>query len=115
MRASPGPSAWGRPPARSADRRRSSRRTSTGSLSSWGSSSSSRRSSSPNASNAPLGTAGEGTQGGGLLEGRDLLALPEAQMRAVRGNDVAMVFQDPMTALNPVFKVGFQVMEPLRL
>jgi oligopeptide transport system ATP-binding protein len=50
-----------------------------------------------------------------LLEGRDLLALPEAQMRAVRGNDVAMVFQDPMTALNPVFKVGFQIMEPLRL
>jgi oligopeptide transport system ATP-binding protein len=50
-----------------------------------------------------------------LLDGRDLLTLPENEMRAVRGNDVAMVFQDPMTALNPVFSIGFQLMEPLRL
>jgi len=50
-----------------------------------------------------------------LLEGRDLLALREPEMRAVRGNDIAMVFQDPMTALNPVFTVGYQLMEPLRL
>jgi oligopeptide/dipeptide ABC transporter ATP-binding protein len=50
-----------------------------------------------------------------LLDGRDLLKLPENEMRAVRGNDIAMVFQDPMTALNPVFTVGFQLMEPLRL
>lgn len=50
-----------------------------------------------------------------LLDGRDLLKLSESEMRAVRGNDVAMVFQDPMTALNPVFTVGYQIMEPLRL
>jgi oligopeptide transport system ATP-binding protein len=50
-----------------------------------------------------------------LLDGRDLLKVSEHDMRAVRGNDVAMVFQDPMTALNPVFTIGFQMMEPLRL
>ncbi|MEW6582045.1 MAG: ABC transporter ATP-binding protein [Actinomycetota bacterium] len=50
-----------------------------------------------------------------LLDGTDLLALPEARMRAVRGNDVAMIFQDPMTALNPVFTIGYQLREPLRL
>jgi peptide/nickel transport system ATP-binding protein len=47
------------------------------------------------------------------LDGRDLLALPEAEMRAVRGNDVAMIFQEPMTSLNPVLTVGFQVAEAL--
>jgi len=49
-----------------------------------------------------------------LLEGRDLLALPEAEMRAVRGRRIAMVFQEPMTALNPAFTVGFQVVEAVR-
>jgi oligopeptide/dipeptide ABC transporter ATP-binding protein len=49
------------------------------------------------------------------FQGRDLMRLSEAEMRAVRGNDIAMVFQDPMTALNPVYSVGFQIMEPLRL
>ncbi|MBW6399157.1 ABC transporter ATP-binding protein [Roseomonas sp. HJA6] len=47
------------------------------------------------------------------LEGRDLLALPEARMREVRGNDIAMIFQEPMTSLNPVLTVGFQVAEAL--
>src|SRR5947207_3885184 len=50
-----------------------------------------------------------------LFEGRDLLKLGNADMRAVRGNDVAMIFQDPMTSLNPVFTVGEQIAEALRL
>jgi ABC-type dipeptide/oligopeptide/nickel transport system ATPase component len=49
-----------------------------------------------------------------LLEGRDLVPLPEAEMRRVRGGRIAMVFQEPMTALNPAFTVGFQVIEALR-
>ncbi len=49
------------------------------------------------------------------LKGRDLLALSEAEMRAVRGNDIAMIFQDPMTSLNPVFKVGTQIAETITL
>jgi peptide/nickel transport system ATP-binding protein len=48
------------------------------------------------------------------LEGRDLLALPEAAMRAVRGKRVAMIFQEPATALNPVLTVGRQVAEVIR-
>ena len=49
------------------------------------------------------------------LEGRDLLQLPERQMRDVRGNVVSMIFQEPMTSLNPVYTVGWQVMEAIRL
>jgi len=53
--------------------------------------------------------------GGGrvLLEGRDLLGLPEAAMRAVRGARVAMIFQEPATSLNPVLTVGRQIVEVL--
>ena len=50
-----------------------------------------------------------------LFDGRDLLKLSNADMRNVRGNDVAMIFQDPMTSLNPVFTVGEQIAEALRL
>jgi len=49
------------------------------------------------------------------FEGRDLLSLDEESMRRVRGNDIAMIFQEPMTSLNPVFTVGSQIAEPLRL
>ena len=49
-----------------------------------------------------------------LLEGRDLAVLPEAQMSQVRGNDVAMIFQDPMTSLNPTMTVGDQIIEAIR-
>ena len=49
------------------------------------------------------------------LDGRDLLALDAESMRRVRGNDVAMIFQEPMTSLNPVFTIGSQIAEPLRL
>lgn len=45
----------------------------------------------------------------------DLLRLPEARMRAIRGNEVAMVFQEPMTSLNPVLRIGEQIAESLRL
>jgi peptide/nickel transport system ATP-binding protein/oligopeptide transport system ATP-binding protein len=48
-----------------------------------------------------------------LWQGRDLAALPEAGMREVRGRDIAMVFQEPMTALNPVLTVGLQITESL--
>jgi peptide/nickel transport system ATP-binding protein len=45
----------------------------------------------------------------------DLLALPEPRMRALRGNEVAMIFQEPMTSLNPVLRIGDQIAESLRL
>ncbi|ACA15438.1 ABC transporter related [Methylobacterium sp. 4-46] len=48
-----------------------------------------------------------------VLQGRDLLTLPESEMRKVRGGDVAMIFQEPMTSLNPVLTVGFQIAEAL--
>jgi oligopeptide transport system ATP-binding protein len=48
-----------------------------------------------------------------LLDGRDLLALPDVDMRKVRGNEIAMIFQDPMTAMNPVLRIGRQLTEPL--
>jgi peptide/nickel transport system ATP-binding protein len=50
-----------------------------------------------------------------LLRGSDLLKLPEPQMRHVRGNKVSMVFQEPMTSLNPVFTIGNQIAEAVRL
>src|SRR5580765_2614786 len=50
-----------------------------------------------------------------FFDGRDLLKLSNAEMRDVRGNDIAMIFQDPMTSLNPVFTVGEQIAEALRL
>jgi peptide/nickel transport system ATP-binding protein len=49
------------------------------------------------------------------LDGRDLLKLDEAQMRAVRGNDISMIFQEPMTSLNPVLTIGSQISETVRL
>jgi oligopeptide/dipeptide ABC transporter ATP-binding protein len=45
----------------------------------------------------------------------DLARASERRMRQIRGNDIAMIFQEPMTSLNPVFRVGDQIMEPLRL
>jgi oligopeptide/dipeptide ABC transporter ATP-binding protein len=49
------------------------------------------------------------------FDGRDLLALPEKELRSVRGNHLAMIFQDPMTSLNPVRRVGDQLMESMAL
>ena len=47
--------------------------------------------------------------------GRDLLALSEAEMRDVRGNEISMIFQEPMTSLNPVLTIGRQIAETLTL
>ena len=55
------------------------------------------------------------TKGGITLEGRDLLALSEADMRLLRGNDISMIFQDPMTSLNPIHTVGDQIAEVIAL
>ena len=49
-----------------------------------------------------------------LFEGRDLLGLSEAEMRQVRGADISMVFQEPMTSLHPALTVGFQIAEAVR-
>ncbi len=57
--------------------------------------------------------AGRVVAGRILFEGRNLLDLPEDEMREVRGRDIAMIFQEPMTSLNPVLNIGFQIMEPL--
>ncbi|HTE13903.1 MAG TPA: ABC transporter ATP-binding protein [Burkholderiales bacterium] len=59
--------------------------------------------------------SGRVTQGRILFEGRDLLKISEDDMRAIRGRDIAMIFQDPMTSLNPVLTIGFQITEPLLL
>ncbi|WP_407715870.1 ABC transporter ATP-binding protein [Comamonas testosteroni] len=53
--------------------------------------------------------------GRALLDGRDLLGLSEREMQGVRGGDIAMIFQEPMTALNPLMTVGAQVAEVLQL
>lgn len=58
---------------------------------------------------------GKITNGEIWFDGRDLLTLNEVQMQKVRGRDIAMIFQDPMTSLNPVFTVGFQIVEALLL
>jgi peptide/nickel transport system ATP-binding protein len=49
------------------------------------------------------------------LEGTDLLVLDEAKMRAIRGNRISMIFQEPMTSLNPVMRIGDQITEAVRL
>jgi microcin C transport system ATP-binding protein len=53
--------------------------------------------------------------GSALLEGRDLLRMNERELRGVRGSDVAIIFQEPMTALNPLYTVGAQIAEVLQL
>ena len=55
------------------------------------------------------------TKGGITLEGRDLLSLTEADMRTLRGSDISMIFQDPMTSLNPIHTVGAQIAEVIAL
>ena len=55
-------------------------------------------------------------EGGGIVfDGQDLLTLPEKEMRKLRGNRISMIFQEPMTSLNPVFTIGDQISESLKL
>jgi oligopeptide/dipeptide ABC transporter ATP-binding protein len=60
-----------------------------------------------------LPRAGRVTGGRAMFAGRDLLALSDRQLRSIRGKDVAMIFQDPMTSLNPVLTIGSQIREAL--
>ena len=50
-----------------------------------------------------------------LFEGRDLLALSEEEIQHIRGNRIAMIFQEPMTSLNPVLTIGRQLAEPMEI
>ena len=60
-----------------------------------------------------LAPASSRIEGQVLLNGRDLLSLSEKEMRGVRGNDISMIFQEPMTSLNPIFTIGRQISEVL--
>ena len=55
------------------------------------------------------------TQGEILLNGQDLLKLNEKKMQQIRGNQISMIFQEPMTSLNPSFTIGYQLIGPIRL
>ncbi len=54
-------------------------------------------------------------EGSVKFRGRELLDLPEREMRGIRGNNISMIFQEPMTSLNPVFTIGNQIVEAIRL
>lgn len=58
---------------------------------------------------------GKVTAGSVTFEGQNVVELPEAQMRKIRGDKIAMIFQDPMTSLNPVLTVGEQIAEALQV
>ena len=60
-----------------------------------------------------LPRAGRATSGTAVFDGRDLLHLSDRELRAVRGKEIAMIFQDPMTSLNPVLTIGRQISEAL--
>jgi len=62
-----------------------------------------------------VGVPGKIVGGEVIFKGRDLLKLSEDEMRRIRGNDIAMIFQDPMASLNPVYTVGEQIAESIRL
>ncbi len=62
-----------------------------------------------------LPSGGTVQSGSITFEGRELTTLPEPERRTLRGNRIAMIFQEPMTSLNPVLRIGDQVMEPLLL
>ena len=61
-----------------------------------------------------LGKGGKVTDGQILFEGRDLLSMTERELDGVRGDRLTMIFQDPLTSLNPVFTIGSQMTESIR-
>ncbi|MCL1990350.1 MAG: ABC transporter ATP-binding protein [Defluviitaleaceae bacterium] len=61
------------------------------------------------------GTSGQIMSGEILFKGRDLLKLKESEMRKIRGNEISMIFQEPMTSLNPTMKIGEQIAEAIRI
>src|SRR6266851_3574111 len=61
-----------------------------------------------------LPRAGRVTRGTAHFDGRDLLQLPDSQLRRIRGREIAMIFQDPMSSLNPVLTIGRQIREALQ-
>ena len=50
-----------------------------------------------------------------LLEGKDIVKMSDEEIRHIRGNEISMIFQEPMTSLNPVHKIADQIMEPIML
>ena len=62
-----------------------------------------------------LGANGYIKKGSILFDGVDIVSLTESDMRSIRGNDISMIFQEPMTSLNPVFTIGNQMIELIRL
>lgn len=60
-------------------------------------------------------TPGKIVNGNITFDGRDLLSLPEREIRKIRGNEISMIFQEPMTSLNPVKRIGDQIQEAVRL
>jgi peptide/nickel transport system ATP-binding protein len=54
------------------------------------------------------------SKGSAKLNGKELVGLSHSQLRHLRGNDMAVIFQEPMTAMNPVYTIGFQIIETLR-
>ena len=58
---------------------------------------------------------GKITGGSVIMDGTDILALPKKEMRSIRGGKIAMIFQEPLTSLNPLFTCGYQIAEAVRL
>ena len=62
-----------------------------------------------------MGTTGKVVEGEILLEGQDITKLSDEERRKIRGNKISMIFQEPMTSLNPVMKIGDQIVEAIRM
>ena len=60
-------------------------------------------------------TQGAKVSGRIMFDGRDLLAIPKKELRHIRGNEIAMIFQDPLSSLHPQFRVGSQIIEAMRI
>lgn len=62
-----------------------------------------------------LGRGGSVIDGSVLFDGQELLTMSEKELDQIRGNELTMIFQDPLTSLNPVFTIGSQMMESIRI